>query len=328
MTVGCSTTTSYTDSSVQAGTTYYYVVSAQYTGGPNAGGASADSIEANATTQQAGPLPPTGLKATAGNTQVALSWNASSGATSYNVKRATVSGGPYTMVASLNSTNYTDTGLTNGTTYYYVVTAVNSAGQSGNSSEVSATPQGAGPLPPTGLTATAGNTQVALSWNASSGATSYNVKRATVSGGPYTMVASLNSTNYTDTGLTNGTTYYYVVTAVNSAGQSGNSSEVSATPQAATSTAPPTNLTANATKPGSITLRWTQSTTPGVTQNSVYRRTSNGVYPPTATVTTSATTSYVDGGLLSARPIAASVVTAVSSSGESARSNEACATAK
>ena len=59
-----------------------------------------------------------------------MSWNASAGATSYNVKRATVCGGPYTtVVASPTTTSYTDTGLTNGTTYYYVVSAVNCGGR-------------------------------------------------------------------------------------------------------------------------------------------------------------------------------------------------------
>jgi fibronectin type 3 domain-containing protein len=92
------------------------------------------------------PAVPTGLTATAGNNQVALSWTASSGATSYNVKRATVNGGPYTTIASPTTTSYTNTGLTNGTTYYYVVSAVNSSGQSGNSTQVSATPTGGGPV--------------------------------------------------------------------------------------------------------------------------------------------------------------------------------------
>jgi fibronectin type 3 domain-containing protein len=92
--------------------------------------------------------------ATAGNAQVALSWSGSTGATSYNVKRSTTSGGPYTTVASPTATSYTDTGLTNGTTYYYVVTAVNSAGESGNSNQASATPT-TPPAAPTSLVATA-----------------------------------------------------------------------------------------------------------------------------------------------------------------------------
>ena len=88
------------------------------------------------------------------------------------------------------------------------------------------------PAAPTGLTATSGNTQVSLSWNASTGATSYRVKRSTTSGTGYASVASPTTTSYTDTGMTNGTPYYYVVSAVNSAGESANSLEATATPSA------------------------------------------------------------------------------------------------
>jgi hypothetical protein len=94
--------------------------------------------------------------------------------------------------------------------------------------------QGQPPAAPTGLQATAGDGQVALTWAASAGATSYNVYRATTAGGegatPYRT--GLTATSFTDTGLTNGTTYYYQVTAVNAAGESARSAEVSATPQA------------------------------------------------------------------------------------------------
>src|SRR6185369_8160558 len=90
------------------------------------------------------PAAPTNLQATAGNAQVQLSWNASSGATSYNVKRSITSGGPYTTIASPAAAAYTDTGATNGTTYFYVVTAVNGGGESGNSTQVSATPSAGG----------------------------------------------------------------------------------------------------------------------------------------------------------------------------------------
>jgi hypothetical protein len=88
------------------------------------------------------------------------------------------------------------------------------------------------PAAPTGLTATAGNAQVALTWNASSGATSYTVKRSTVNGSGYANIASPTTTSYTNTGLTNGTTYYFVVSATNGSGTSGNSAQASATPTA------------------------------------------------------------------------------------------------
>jgi hypothetical protein len=181
------------------------------------------------------PPAPTGLQAAAGNAQISLTWNVNSGATSYNVKRSTTRGGPYATIASPATASYTDTGLTNGTPYYYVVTAVNSAGESSPSAQATATPTAPVTVPPvpTGLQATAGNAQVSLTWNASTGATSYNVKRSPTNGGPYTTIASPTTASYTNTGLTNGTPYYYVVTAVNSAGESNPSSQATATPAGA-----------------------------------------------------------------------------------------------
>ncbi len=90
------------------------------------------------------PPVPTGLRATAGPgaKRISLSWTASSGATSYNVKRSTTSGGPYTTVATgVTTTSYTDFGLSSGTTYYYVVSAVNLIGESANSIQASAAPR-------------------------------------------------------------------------------------------------------------------------------------------------------------------------------------------
>lgn len=95
------------------------------------------------------------------------------------------------------------------------------------------------PGAPSGLTATPGNGQVSLSWTAASGATEYNVYRGTASGGPYTNIQSnLVATSFTNTGLTNGTTYYYVVTGTNGVGEGANSNQASATP-----VAPPTVVT-------------------------------------------------------------------------------------
>src|SRR5205807_1620530 len=87
------------------------------------------------------PPAPTGLNATAGDAHVQLTWNAAGGATSYTVKRGTAPGGPYgTTFPGLVTTSYDDTTAINGITYYYVVTATNPQGTSGNSNEVSATP--------------------------------------------------------------------------------------------------------------------------------------------------------------------------------------------
>jgi hypothetical protein len=185
-----------------------------------------DAVQITAVSPGAPPAP-AGLTATAGNAQVSLSWNAVSGATSYNVASSTVDGGPYLMLANVTGTNFVNTGLANGTTYYYAVSAVNASGAGANSSQVSATPQ---LPPPTGLIAIAGNGQVSLSWTASSGAISYLVQNATENGGPYSTVANVAATNYVNTGLNNGTSYYYVVSAMNSSGPTANSSQVSATP--------------------------------------------------------------------------------------------------
>ena len=90
---------------------------------------------------------------------------------------------------------------------------------------------GAPPSAPTALTATAGNAAVALSWTAPANAASYNVKRSTTSGGTYATVAGgVTGTAYTDPNAVNGTTYYYVVSGVNSGGEGANSNQASATP--------------------------------------------------------------------------------------------------
>ena len=184
------------------------------------------------------PATPTGLGATAGVNSVALSWTASTGATSYNVKRSTTSGGTYTTIGTTTAptTNYTDT-VAGGSTYYYEVSAVNGGGESANSSYVSASPTLGAPSAPTGLTATPGDHQVALTWIASAvgSPTSYNVKRSTTSGSGYAAITTSGAqttTNYTDATAVNGTTYYYVVSAVNATGEGANSTQVSATPAA------------------------------------------------------------------------------------------------
>ena len=86
------------------------------------------------------PAAPTGFNIAPGSGQVAMTWAAGAGDTSYNVKRATVPGGPYTTIASPTGTSYTDSSVQNGTAYYYVISGSNSLGESPNSTEISARP--------------------------------------------------------------------------------------------------------------------------------------------------------------------------------------------
>jgi len=172
---------------------------------------------------------PINLTATAGDAQVKLDWAAVGGATSYKVKRATTNGGPYTTLTPNPTTNtFIDTTTANGTTYHYVVSAVKGTAESANSAQVSATP--AAPLPGIvqNLTATSGQNQIELFWNATANASSYIVKRGTTSLGPFTQIDTTTSPGYTDTTTVNGTTYHYVVLASNSGGVGASSASVSA----------------------------------------------------------------------------------------------------
>jgi fibronectin type 3 domain-containing protein len=269
------------------------------------------------------PAAPTGLSATAANAQVNLSWSASSGASAYYVKRSTTSGGPYTQIAAPIATNYSDNNLSNGTKYFYVVSAYNSYGQSSNSAEVGATPAAPAtpPAAPTGLQAAGGNAQVSLTWTASTGATSYHVKRSTTSGSGYAQIAAPTAANFTDTTVTNGTTYFYVVSALNAIGESANSAQANATPVApATPPAAPTGLQATGGN-AQVSLTWTAST--GATSYHVKRSTTSGsgyaqISAPTAanytdTIVTNGTTYFY-------------VVSALNAVGESANSAQATAT--
>ena len=84
------------------------------------------------------PAAPTSLVATSTLSQINLTWNSSVAATNYNLKRSTTSGGPYTNIATLTGTSYPDTTVSNGPTYYYVVSALDQFGESSNSSPASA----------------------------------------------------------------------------------------------------------------------------------------------------------------------------------------------
>ncbi len=252
-------TSPFVDTSAQNGTTYFYVVSAM-----KGTLESPDSREVSAT-----PLaPPTGLAATAGVGRVMLTWQPAAGATGYRIKRGQ-SPGNYTSSLLAAAPPYQDDGVLNGTTYYYAISTLSGANESENSGEVSvSTPL----LPPTSVTASATDGQVTVNWNAASGATSYLIRRGTASS-VYEHQFSLSSAPFVDTTVANGTTYFYVVLAVNLQGPSAPSAEVNATPLAA-----PLGLEAT---PGanSVTLTWAASA--GASSYSVKRGTSSGNYTAT-----------------------------------------------
>jgi subtilisin family serine protease len=217
--------TSFGDTALVNGTKYFYEVVAVGVFG------STTSNEASTTPARV-PGPPTLAVPTTASGTVNLSWTApasdgGSPLTTYRVYRAT-STGAETLLTSLgaSATTFSDTGLTNGTTYFYEVSAVNAIGET-RSAEQSAEPTGP-PSAPATLTAVGSTGHVTLTWTAPAndggapgGVTQYKVFRATSSGGqnfasPDATVG--NVLTYTDTGVSSGTTYYYVVKAVTSLG--------------------------------------------------------------------------------------------------------------
>lgn len=251
------------------------------------------------------PQAPTALTAVPGNAQVTLNWTASSETDSYLVERAETSGGPYAVIASnvtgatygantsVTAITYTDTGLTNGITYYYVVSARNASGESPHSWEAEAAPVPPPPAP-AGLTVTSGPERAVLGWQASSQAASYTVKRALTSGGPYTTVASgLSGTGYTNTGLTGDVPYYYVVLAAGPGGESAPSNEAAVVPLPVPLA--PAGLTA-APGIGQVKLSWTPVI--GAVGYAIKRSlTGSGPYATIASGVTAA--EYTDTGLAS-----------------------------
>ena len=228
------------------GKDYYFVVTAS-----NSSGESPKSNELSAKPNpQPPPSAPSLNSASAGDSQVNLNWSSVSGATGYKVKYGTSSGNYTITIDNGYATSRAVSGLNNGTVYYFVVTAYNTGGESGYSNEKVATPQIPPPSSPTLNTAAAGSSQVSLEWSSVSTAAGYKVKYGTAPGSYTTAQDVGNVTNFTVTNLTNGTIYYFVVTAYNAGGESGYSNELSAVSPAAS-----VHLSENSVSPNFINLR-------------------------------------------------------------------------
>jgi fibronectin type 3 domain-containing protein len=319
--------TSFPDYGANGGTTYYYRVTAV-----NIVGEGAPSNERSATPlTPTVPDPPTLTAATGDYSGVRLAWKSNFDGGwpiwGYKIYRGTASGGEE-LIASLdgNWTSYTDTTGDHGTTYYYEVTAFNGVGESGRSNELAAaslTPRV--PDPPT-LAAAATYSKVHLTWTTGSSGgvpiTGYKLYRGTTSGGEALLATIGSGTNfYDDTSGTNGTKYYYELTALNSVGESGYSGEVSATPVAPTRPSAP-NLWQATAGYSSVTLQWDPPTSTGgvaITGYRIYRGTASG--GETVLTTLGNTLSYTDTSGVNGT-IYYYKVSALNSGGESVLSNE------
>ena len=227
--IGTVTSTYYTDYSPLEGKNYYKVKAYNYYSSTES--SYSDYVVCSFTKKEevSKPEAPTGVSAEATSSYIKVTWNSVSGATNYKVYRSTSSYGTYSYIDKTYSTSYSDYSVSEGTTYYYKVSAENSAGESSQSSYASAKIAStvSKPSTPTGLSAKMTSAfTIELTWNSVSGAESYVVYRSTSSYGTYSKVGDTYSTSYTDMVSAN-TTYYYKVSAKNSAGESSQSSYVS-----------------------------------------------------------------------------------------------------
>jgi fibronectin type 3 domain-containing protein len=265
------------------------------------------------------PTTPTDVAAVPGNKQATLQWKTVTGATSYRVYWSNTQGVSPSTGKRIDNVQspHMHTGLTNGVTYYYVITAANVYGESGKSTEVAVTLNSA-PSVPTGVVATRNERQVVISWNSVDKATSYNLYWSQVRGVSQangTKIAGVSSP-YVHAGLASGATYYYVVTAVNAYGESGNSIEVAI--KLGDAPAAPTGVTA-IYGDGLVRVSW----------NSVEEAETYNVYwtnEPAVQISGSAkiegvTSPYSHEGLRNGSPYYY-VITAVNTFGESSLSQE------
>jgi titin len=238
-------TSSYADTTVLAGTTYYYRISAV-----DAAGTSAPATTAHALTYSAAP---TLTGAVFSSTVINLTWNSSFGATSYLLERSADGGATWSTATSGAVTSYSNTTLTPDTNYLYRVSAINATGTGSPSALV---PISTLLNAPTGLAATSvSSSEIDLVWNGVSDATGYLIERS-LNNSVWTPLAPSPaltgaSNFYADTTVASGTTYFYRISAIDAAGTSAPSTAINTID---ISDAPV--VTANAASDTEIDLTW------------------------------------------------------------------------
>ena len=214
--IGTTSKVNYTDTSATAGYTYYYKVKAVN----SKGSASGYSAAVSAISHCARPVAKSDYLTSTGKPYV--KWSAVTGASKYQVYRSTSKTGTYKLLGTTTKLNYTDTSATTGYTYYYKVKAVSKVKTSANSAystPISIICHCAKPV--VKITTSGGDPR--LTWSTVTGASKYEVYRATSSGGTYTKVATTTAKTYTDKTAKAGKTYYYKVKAVSKVKASANS---------------------------------------------------------------------------------------------------------
>jgi fibronectin type 3 domain-containing protein len=230
---------------------------------------------------------PTSVKAESSSyNSLKTSWSAVSGASGYEVYRATSTTGTYSLVGTTTSTSFNNLGLTTNKPYYYKIRAYRTVGStkvySIYSTIVSAKPV---PSAPTSVKAESSSyNSLKTSWSAVSGASGYEVYRATSSTGTYSYVGTTTSTSFTNGSLTTNQSYYYKIRAFTTVGTTKVYSIYSAIVSAKPIPSAPTSVKADSSSYNSIRTSWTAVS--GANGYNIYRATSStGTYSYVATTT-------------------------------------------
>ena len=257
--------TVFLDNGLDSAKTYYYAVSSLTYGLESSRSPVASQKPLAAATTA--PDAPSGLAAVSlSSSSVQLTWQLTVSATDYRVWRGATPAGPYGLLSTVTNAQYVDNAVSASTTYYYVVTARNTKGESVYSAEDTATTQAVAQTAPDAPVNVVANAQSSASievrWDVAARATSYNVFRKDSVNGSFAYITTITGSPYSDAGLRASTMYRYTVSAVNTIGESVQSTEATATTQAPPQTVPgiTTGVNAQALSSNSIKIMWSSTT--------------------------------------------------------------------